>query len=42
MKNKYCLLEQKLEQVLGDIGVKIRLSSPKDNKFSPKKHPKNL
>lgn len=39
MKNIYFFAEQNSEQDLGDKGFKTRLSSPRDNKFSSKKHP---
>lgn len=41
-KNKYCFSLQNFEQDSGDMGVMTRLSSPRDSKFSSRKHPKNL
>lgn len=42
MKKRFSFLEQNAEHDWGDIGLKIWLSFPSDNKFSLKKHPKNL
>lgn len=42
MKNGYRFPEQNTEHDCGDIGLKLWRSSPRDNEFSPKKHPMNL
>lgn len=42
MKNGYRFPEQNVEHDCGDIELNVRRSSPRDNAFSPKKHPMYL
>lgn len=42
MKKRFSFPEQNAEQDWGDIGLKIWLSLPRDDKFSLKKQPKYI